>query len=101
MGALLLWSGAVLAAAGVARRRHHDSALLTGLGNVAAGAGMALLRAPAVAAVNLVIGVALLWMWRRRRCGMRRVRDALGAKSRALREALVRRMREAAAPSPA
>jgi uncharacterized membrane protein YccC len=50
----------------------------------------------ALSAAGLVITLALLW-WRKRRD---KIKAALGAKSRALREALVRRVRESAVPSP-
>ena len=51
--------------------------------------------------VLMAINLALLWVyWRRWRKGRRRLRDALGAKSRALRDALVRKTRESAQPRP-
>lgn len=48
-----------------------------------------------------VVTLMVLWMyWQRWRKGKRRLRDALGAKSRALRDALVRKSRESAQPRP-
>lgn len=53
------------------------------------------------AAVSVVqVGIALaIWWWRKRR-DRKRALDALGAKSRALRDALVRKARDAARPRP-
>ena len=48
-----------------------------------------------------VVTLMVLWMyWQRWRKGKRKLRDALGAKSRALRDALVRKTRESAQPRP-
>lgn len=54
---------------------------------------------PAVA-VSLPQVLLALWWFRRRRKGRRKAAALLGAKSRALRDALVRRAREAARPRP-
>lgn len=52
-------------------------------------------------AVNLCqVAIAVLIWWYRRRRDRRKALAALGAKSRALRDALVRRAREAARPRP-
>jgi hypothetical protein len=57
--------------------------------------------AAAFDALLLAAVLAVLWVsWRRWRKGKRRLRDALGAKSRALRDALVRKSRESAQPRP-
>jgi hypothetical protein len=50
------------------------------------------------AVVSAVIAVILYWWWRRK--DRKRAASLIGAKSRALRDALVRRARETAKPRP-
>lgn len=64
--------------------------------NVIYGAALHDLLPAAISAAYLT-GALAFWWWRRRRD---RMKAALGAKSRALRDALVRRAREAARPRP-
>ena len=52
---------------------------------------------PALVSAGMLVA-GLLWHWWRKRRD--RVKAALGAKSKALRDALVRRARESARPSP-
>jgi membrane protein implicated in regulation of membrane protease activity len=50
--------------------------------------------------LSFAMAAVLAWLWWHRRKRRRRAQAALGAKSRALRDALVRRTREAAKPRP-
>lgn len=110
----LIYAGVVFGAlAFLSRRRLHEDAFFTAV--MAFGmllvAGDAWLFVQAVRSGDTPVAVVLagltavtlmvLWMyWRRWRKGKRRLRDALGAKSRALRDALVRKSRESAQPRP-
>jgi hypothetical protein len=100
VGAALLYLGAALCAAAIPAREGARE-LLLGAGNLLIGASAAVSGAPQGGAIPLVLGVLLLWMWWNRRGGKKRAREALGEKSRALRDALVRVMRERAVPVPA
>lgn len=55
------------------------------------------------AAMWAVFGASAVWSWwdhHRKNRGKRKAREAIGAKSRALRDALVRRARQVARPRP-
>lgn len=54
----------------------------------------------AIDAVYLTVWLWLLWKWLRRRKNRRRIMKMLGAKSRALRDKLVRSLRDSMQPSP-
>lgn len=70
------------------------------IGNVVIGTGDILDGSWPWSILSYATAVVLAWLWWRNRKRRKRVLDALGAKSRALRDALVRRTREAAQPRP-
>lgn len=99
----LMLTGLTLAITGFRRMRLDDFLLLVGAGNTLIGAGIVIdaapLGQPQDGTVNLTVGLVLLCWWMRRRGDRGRVRRWLGAKSAAIRAALVRQMREAAQPA--
>jgi membrane protein implicated in regulation of membrane protease activity len=107
----MIGAGPALDVAGIAfiiaavamRWRRRDSltpdALLIA-GNVAIGFADIFNGAWQWSILNFATAAVVAWLWWRRRKRRRRARDAIGAKSRALRDALVRRAREAAKPRP-
>jgi hypothetical protein len=56
---------------------------------------------PPAGVISITLGLLLLLFWNRRRRRKRERPAAAGAKSRALRDAVVRRMRDHAIPVPA
>lgn len=76
------WRGCAVGSASVTA-----AALIGGLWAFAAGS-----------AINVLVSLAMWWLSRRKRKD--RARKLLGAKSRALRDALVRRARELSVPRP-
>jgi uncharacterized membrane protein YccC len=73
------------------------------LANVGDFIASVLQRSWSWAAFGAVFAVFFGWVWwheRRKRKNRRRVADALGAKSKALRDAIVQRAREAMQPRP-
>lgn len=80
-----------------------DAVRVTGWYGVAGNVGAAVSALAAARWLDLAgyVACAALWaLWARRRRGKRRAAKSLGAKSRALRDALVRRAREVAQPRP-
>ena len=95
MGAVFIITGTVMFAASVFTR----SEWLIAVTNVAIGAQVERAGPPA-GVINITVGVLLLlWNWRQRRNPGRPA--AAGAKSRALRDALIRHMRDRSVPVPA
>lgn len=108
-GAVLDVTGITLILAGAfiqvtaARRERQGSLIPDALyiaGNVALGFADIFSGIWPLSLLNFGMATVLAWLWWRRRKRRKRARDALGAKSRALRDALVRRTREAAQPRP-
>jgi hypothetical protein len=93
-------AGIALLAASAAVWRDPAGDLLVGLGNILIGTWLVTgAGAPWIGAANLTAGALMLWSWWRK--DRNRVRRFLGAKSAALRAALVRTVRDRAVPVPA
>ena len=94
MGIAFMTAGFVLFAASLVTRRIG----LLGVANLVIGIGIQLSGPAWGGIINTTLGLLLLHAWwnrrHRRRCGT----PALGAKFRALRDALARRMQERAIP---
>lgn len=97
MGIVFLTTGTALFATSVLTRSQWLMAvtcLVTGVQVERAG--------PPAGVINITLGLLLLLLlWSRRRRRKREGTSAAGAKSRALRDALVRHMRDHAIPVPA
>ncbi len=98
---ILAVAGIALLVAAFTRWRDPSADLLLGLGNILLGIANLAADAPWVGAVDLAAGEWLLWHWWRKRGDRERIKRALGAKSAALRAALVRTVRDRAVPVPA
>jgi uncharacterized protein (TIGR03382 family) len=97
VGAVFLITGTVLFAAAVLTR----SDWLMGVTSVVIGVQVERAGPPG-GVINITLGLLLLlFLWRRRRHRKREGTPAAGARSRALRDVLVRRMRDLAVPVPA
>lgn len=93
MGIAFLATGTVLFATSVLTR----SQWLMAVTNVLIGVQIERAGPPA-GVINIALGLLLLVSWNRRQGRKREKPAAAGAKSRALRDALVRRMRDHAVP---
>ncbi len=74
---------------------------LLGAANLVIGISIQLSGPAWGGAISTTLGLLLLWTWWNRRRRQQRGTASLGAKSRALRETLARRMAERAIPAPA
>jgi membrane protein implicated in regulation of membrane protease activity len=98
-GLALIALGALVLAIGQIRHGRRITAA-DAPGNVLLAAGWALYGSRILAAVFAVLAVLAAWLWWRGDRRKRKGAALIGAKSRALRDAIVRRAREAARPRP-
>jgi membrane protein implicated in regulation of membrane protease activity len=94
--------GVILAAVAMKLRRPDSltpDALLV-VGNVLIGFADILNGVWQWSILSFAVAAVMAWLWWHRRKRRKRAGDALGAKSRALRDALIRRTRQAAKPRP-
>lgn len=98
-GIALIFAACVITAAKPRGWRDCSSGLLIA-GNATIGLADIFNGAWPWSLASFACAAVLAWLWWHRRKRRKRARGALGAKSRALRDALVRRTREAAQPRP-
>lgn len=94
MGIIFITAGSVLFVAPMIVR----SLTLIGTANLVIGIGIQLSGPVWGGIINTTLGLLLLYAWWNRRHRRHRGTSALGAKSRALREALAKRLQERSVP---